>query len=202
MFPLGSVLTVGQAMPLHVFEERYRHLVVDCLAGEQRFGVVLIARGSEVGGGDTRVDVGTLASIEESVAFDDGRWAILAIGQERVRVTEWLVDDPYPRAVVEPWPDVPAGPELGETVAVVARQLRRLLALAAEMGSPDVRVDLELDDDPVVAADQLVAVAPLGPADRQRLLEAAGPDDRCRLLAEMVDEHYLLLRSALDLDDR
>ena len=52
MFPLGSVLFPTMVLPLHIFEERYRALVTDCLAGEQEFGVCLIERGFEVGGGD------------------------------------------------------------------------------------------------------------------------------------------------------
>ena len=59
MFPLGSVLLPGVVLPLHVFEPRYQQLVRDCLeTDEHEFGVVLIDRGSEVGGGDSRTDVG------------------------------------------------------------------------------------------------------------------------------------------------
>ena len=64
MFPLGGVLLPGAVLPLHVFEPRYRQLVVDCLAdddGDPEFGVTLIERGSEVGGGDQRTDVGVVA---------------------------------------------------------------------------------------------------------------------------------------------
>ena len=65
MFPLGTVLLPGAVLPLHVFEPRYRALVADCLAGEQEFGVVLIERGSEVGGVDVRRDIATVARIVE-----------------------------------------------------------------------------------------------------------------------------------------
>ena len=56
MFPLGAVLLPGEVLPLQVFEPRYRALVQDCFAAPDgpRFGVVLIARGHEVGGGDER----------------------------------------------------------------------------------------------------------------------------------------------------
>ena len=80
MFPLSSVLFPGAELPLHVFEPRYRELTDDCLAGDGEFGVVLIARGSEVGGGDQRFGVGTVAHIEAASPFDDGRWALLAEG--------------------------------------------------------------------------------------------------------------------------
>jgi len=59
MFPLGMVHFPGIVLPLRVFEPRYRQLTADCLAGDGEFGVVLIERGWEVGGGDTRFNVGT-----------------------------------------------------------------------------------------------------------------------------------------------
>ena len=59
MFPLSAVLFPHSSMPLHVFEPRYRELMRDCLAGDGRFGIVLIERGSEVGGGDERSTLGT-----------------------------------------------------------------------------------------------------------------------------------------------
>src|SRR5580658_1736392 len=101
MFPLSSVLFPGAELPLHVFEPRYRDLTDHCLAGDGEFGVVLIARGSEVGGGDQRFAVGTVAQIAAASRFDDGRWALLVEGTRRIAVTEWLADAPYPRAVVD-----------------------------------------------------------------------------------------------------
>ena len=69
MFPLGIVLMPGQFLPLHIFEPRYREMIRDCLEGSQEFGVVLIARGSEVGGGDLRHRVATRASMVQAVAL-------------------------------------------------------------------------------------------------------------------------------------
>ena len=86
MFPLGSVLVPGMVLPLHVFEARYRALVRDCVAGDGEFGVVLIERGSEVGGGDVRTDVGTVARIVQADEMPDGRFALGAVGVRRVRV--------------------------------------------------------------------------------------------------------------------
>ena len=72
MFPLGTVLFPHGVLPIHVFEPRYRAMVDDCLAGDARFGVVLIERGSEVGGGDTRFHVGTVAQIVQAGKMPDG----------------------------------------------------------------------------------------------------------------------------------
>ena len=74
MFPLSAVLFPHATMPLHVFEPRYRQLMRDCLAGDARFGVVLIARGPEVGGGDERNRYGTRGIITEAAELTDGRW--------------------------------------------------------------------------------------------------------------------------------
>ena len=63
MFPLGTVLFPHGVLPLRVFEPRYRLMIAHCLEQDARFGVVLIERGSEVGGGDTRFHVGTVAQI-------------------------------------------------------------------------------------------------------------------------------------------
>ena len=62
MFPLSAVLYPHAQIPLHIFEPRYRALTRDCLAGDSRFGVVLIERGAEVGGGDQRMAVGRAPS--------------------------------------------------------------------------------------------------------------------------------------------
>lgn len=197
MFPLGSVLTRGQVLPLHVFEPRYRRLVGDCLEGDGHFGVVLIERGSEVGGGDVRSDLGTLATIVDARALPDGRWAVVAVGGERIRITQWGDDDPYPCAEVEAWPDDPPTAELPVAVVAAADRLRALLALAAEMGVDDLRLDLELDADPRRAADQLVAASPVGPLDRQRLLACAGPDERMTVLAGFLDDATEVLRAQM-----
>src|SRR5215204_4326060 len=95
MFPLGSVLLPGAVLPLHVFEDRYRELVRDCLAApEHEFGVTMIERGSEVGGGDQRSNVGTVARMAQVAELADGRYALVCIGTRRIRVVAWLPDDP------------------------------------------------------------------------------------------------------------
>lgn len=208
MFPLGSVLVPGMAFPLHVFELRYRRLVEDCQAGDGRFGVVLIERGSEVGGGDVRTDVGTLARIVQADPMSDGRWMLVAVGERRIRVERWLPDDPYPRAEVSDWPDsrLVAGSETtgGETDPVVSGDwdevnalLRRASALSREIGEPAPSLDVKLADDPVLASYQASAVAPLGEADRQHLLVAPSVPERLALLEQMLADQIELLQARL-----
>lgn len=199
MFPLGTVMLPGTAVPLHVFEPRYRQLVDDCQAADGMFGVVLIERGSEVGGGDVRTDVGTLTRIVEAQALPDGRWFLGVAGIERIRVQQWLPDDPYPRAELVTWPD-----ELGEGDSAgsgsrdgTTRLLRRVAALRAELGRPAPPVQFELPDEPVWASYAAVAVSPLGPADRQQLLAAPTVDDRWQQLGRLLADHARDLEAQL-----
>ena len=188
MFPLGTVLLPGAYLSLHVFEPRYRELVQTCLDGTPEFGVALIERGSEVGGGDARFDVGCVARIVEAVTLPDGRCELGTVGARRIRVCRWLDDDPYPRADVEPWPDPPPGAVAIETREALVSATRRLLALHAELGDAVAPVTGDVDDDPVLAAYQLAALAPLGPLDRLDLLRAPDPDERAALLARLLDD--------------
>lgn len=102
MFPLGTALLPGDHLPL-AFEPRYQQLVHDCMAAPDgpRFGVVLIARGHEVGGGDIRHDVGTVARIVVDTELGGGHHRLECLAEERIRILRWLPDDPYPRAEVE-----------------------------------------------------------------------------------------------------
>jgi Lon protease-like protein len=202
MFPLGSVLLPGTVLPLHVFEPRYRRLVEDCVAApEHEFGVVLIERGSEVGGGDVRKAVGTMARMVQVAEMDDGRYAVLAVGTHRIEVRSWLADDPYPRAEVEGWPDADrevADPVDGDAaIDALAGTIRRLAALAVELGDTGHDLGTELSDDTLIASYQLVHLAPLGEADRYDLLCASGPAARLASLAQHVAEVEQLLRFRL-----
>ncbi len=199
MFPLGSVLLPSMLMPLHVFEPRYRAMVDDVLAApEPEFGVVLIDRGSEVGGGDVRTGVGCVAHLVEAGRTEDGRWALVAAGVRRIAVEAWLPDDPYPRALVRDLPDV--GPTVGAAALdATEAALRRVAALASELGSHGLPEDLELADDVALRTFQYGVLAPIGPLDRQKVLQAPGPTDRLALVDELLAEQEALLRGRLAL---
>lgn len=191
MFPLGSVLLPGAVLPLHVFEPRYRALVTDCLEAEDHeFGVVLIDRGHEVGGGDVRRDVGTIARMMQVAQLDGGRFAVVGVGTRRIRVERWLPDEPYPRAEVVDWPDEESvGDEaMDDLYARVAARVRRVSALAIELGDAAGDPSTDLSDDALVGSYQLAVLAPLGTADEYDLLCALGPRERLAMLDERLDD--------------
>ena len=222
MFPLGSVLLPGGLLPLHVFEPRYRDMIRDCLRSdnEPEFGQVLITHGWETGGGDDRALVGTVARMMQVEALDENRYALIAVGTRRIRVNAWLPDDPYPIADVEDWPDVdPDAPGLALQVAASHARVRAALALAAQLrerelgerdggdqaggdqvgdgGDVPRTDDTEISDDPLLATYHLGALAPIGPADRYRLLAAEGPMRRLDLLDEILDDVEAMLKFRL-----
>ena len=193
MFPLGTVLLPGVVMPLHIFEPRYQALARRCLESDRRFGVVLIERGNEVGGGDVRCGVGTRAELVQATELEDGRWLIAVVGVDRIRVDRWLDDDPYPRAEVSPLPGRPPGDDAIDRRFAVERTLRRVLALRAELGEPTAPSTVDLDADPDVATWQAVVLAPLGAFDSQRVLEVVDADERLALVAALLEDEAVLL---------
>jgi Lon protease-like protein len=193
MFPLGTVLLPFAHLPLHIFEPRYRALVKDCLAGDGEFGVVLIERGQEVGGGDARFGVGTVARIVQTAELPDGRWLVDAVGTERFRITEWLPEDPYPLAMVEGIDDQSPGngPDVAEAAerrTVVERLLRQVLALQTELGMPAPSAVRTLDENPDVAAFEAALLSPIGPMDSQKVLEASSTTERLALLETVLQD--------------
>jgi Lon protease-like protein len=187
MFPLSSVLFPEAGLPLHVFEERYRALMAHCLEADGEFGVVLITRGSEVGGGDERVDVGTVARIANAAELEDGRMLVVATGVLRVRVAEWLPDDPYPRALVDEIPDR-SGPCPTGVLARAEGSMRRLRSLLSELGDiPALPYSFRISGDEEEVGWQLCDMAPLASLDQQRLLEADGLEVRMAMLADLCD---------------
>lgn len=199
MFPLQSALLPGEDLPLQIFEPRYTALVRDCMRDKDpRFGVVLISQGREVGGGDVRSDVGTVARITECVDIaGSGRFVLRCRTVERIRVWEWLPDDPYPRAIVQAWPDDPGDTVTAdqlETVQDRAMALFERLAAARDVPMPgreDVfGIDNDIDNGIVDAGEWLYALAsriPIGPADRYAVLAAPTAAQRLAAVTEALD---------------
>jgi uncharacterized protein len=195
MFPLGSVIFPYSGVPLRVFEPRYQTLLDAVLEDKCSFGSVLIERGFEVGGGDVRSEVGTRLRVLAHQDLPEGHRAIVAAGVERIRVVEWLEDDPHPWAMVE---------SLADTIEViddlrepVRAKLELMMALASELGADTADIDLDLGDDPVAASYQLAALVPVTPLDSYSLLASAGPRQRLERAAAMLDDQIELIRLRL-----
>lgn len=156
LFPLHTVLCPGVALPLHVFEERYRLMVERCVESGEPFGVVLIREGRETGPLDGRISrVGTTALIREVGRYPDGRLDLMTVGGRRFRI-ENLTDseEPYLVAEVRYLREPVGDPDMARTLAerVSSRFLRYLEALQPALedddDGSDIEVEVIVDDDP------------------------------------------------------
>lgn len=188
MFPLGQAPLPGEALPLRIFEPRYLEMMEHVGGVGGQFGSVLISRGSEVGGGEQRTSIGTLVSVVTDVSLAADQRAIVGVGVDRIRVVEWLPDDPYPQATVEAFGDVAGTAPGQETIAGLRRRVERLYALASELGADTSDQDFDLPADAAAAMWRLCSLVPIGAHDRQRLLEMDDGTRRGSLLASLIDD--------------
>jgi hypothetical protein len=185
MFPLGTVLFPGMPLPLRVFEPRYVAMLSSVLGeAEREFGVVLIERGGEVGGGDVRFGVGTVARIA-SVEVTEGFIGLLATGAARFEVVRWLEDDPFPRAEVRELPALELDESTVSELAAAETLVRATLTRASEFVELLWSPDIELSAEPAQRIWQVAGISPLGSLDQYALLRSRTAGD---LLTRLVEE--------------
>jgi Lon protease-like protein len=186
MFPLSTVLMPGMPLPLRIFEERYLKLLGDLLGEETpEFGVVLISRGPEVGGGDKRMDIGTIASVT-NIGTTEQFYGLESVGSRRFRVNAWLPDDPYPLADIDFIPDLIWDDTLMPARVHLETKVRQLLAFASEFGDLQFGPDVEFSDDPMEACWQLAGVLPVGELDQMDLLGSQSAEELIAKTYEIV----------------
>lgn len=179
------------AMPLslRIFEERYLKLLGDLLAEETpEFGVVLIEKGPEVGGGEKRMNIGTIASVTE-IGTTEQFYGLQSIGSQRFRVNAWLPDAPYPIADIELIPDLLWEDSLMPSRVHLETKVRQLLAFASEFGDLQFGADVEFSDDPLEACWQLAGVLPIGQLDQMDLLGSQSAE-------ELISKTYEIVKTA------
>jgi Lon protease-like protein len=124
-----------------------------------------------VGGGDQRFSVGTVAQVVEVEAMEDSM-VLMARGTSRFRVVQWLPEDPYPRAEVEPLPELTWDPGLQPVRDVAETALRRALAMNSEFVE-SWPADVKLSDDPLASCWQLAAITPVTALDQIAMLQTS-----------------------------
>jgi len=101
LFPLKTVLFPGGSIPLNVFEDRYKDMMVECLDKDARFGIILIKDGAEVGGPAITHEIGTVAAAKDVKHLPDGRILMNAYGEYRFKIIRTIQSSPYVKALVE-----------------------------------------------------------------------------------------------------
>jgi Lon protease-like protein len=154
LFPLHTVLCPGIALPLHIFEERYRELVRYCIETTSPFGVVLIREGQEAGGGTLAFSaIGTTAEIRRAGRYPDGRYDLLVVGTGRFAIEDVTMgDQPYIVAEATLLDDEVADPDEARRLANLAtrRFVHYLELLQPRDGETtdeiDISVEVETED--------------------------------------------------------
>lgn len=186
LFPLRSVLCPGVALPLHIFEDRYRLMVARCIERGESFGVVLVRESSDAGPLDGRIaEIGTTATIRRAGKYPDGRLDILTVGEQRFHVE--AVDtssEPYLLGQVQLL-DEPVGPEaeaLDQAKRVGRRFLGYLDLLQADGSDdgPEIEIEIEIevdteDDDTEDAGPENVVVDDAAAGDDVQSLDGVTP---------------------------
>ena len=99
LFPLPEVvLFPGMSLPLHIFEDRYKKLISNCLNSDKQFGVVLLS-------GDLCAEIGTTALIIDVEKLEDGQMNIVTEGKSRFKILDIVNEEPYYEAIVQPYLD-------------------------------------------------------------------------------------------------
>jgi Lon protease-like protein len=201
IFPLSHVLLPGLPMPLHIFEPRYRQLLIDVQSGPSpaTFGIIALRSGVEASAGwavgtePDLVDVGTLAEILGVAPYDDGASDLFTVGSRRFRIREVLTEGtPYLRASVE-WLDELDGDLHPAHVAATRRLCTGYFALLAQLTGRDW--DDGLPADANLLSYHVAGQLPLAPQDRQDLLAEPSAADRLRRAIPLLRREIGLLQS-------
>ncbi len=179
LFPLHCVLFPQFPLKLHVFEERYRAMITRCIEDNAPFGVVLIREGEEVGAPAVPYEVGCLARILAVKRLEDGRMFLLAAGESRFRLLDYMEADlPYLIGRIQLVEDVPTEsltlPACAQETAALFQRYLVLLADRARLALPAV----ELPEDPQLLGFCIASVAQFPLPDKQLLLEMTDTQER------------------------
>jgi len=195
LFPLPEVvLFPSRPLPLHIFEFRYRIMMNTILESDRRFGVLMIdpTKG-------TIANVGCCAEILHYQRLPDDRIKLLALGQQRFRVLEYVREKPYRVGLVEWIEDEPPVKDLRPLAAEVEQLLRDVIRLSAKLTEQEIELPNDLPDLPTELsywiASNLYGVAP----EQQALLEIQDTVARLEREAEILTStrNHLAARSVL-----
>ena len=184
LFPLNMVLFPEMPLPLHIFEERYKAMIGDCMERNAPFGVVLIRSGMEVGSPAEPFGTGTTARVLRSELLDQGRMNIMTKGERRFEIVEITQQTPHIEARVrfleEPLGDGFAG-VTAELTEEYSKMVRSLTALSGGYAS-----QVTIPEDPVQMSYAIAGSLELPAPLRQELLEAPTANDRLNRLLPLL----------------
>jgi len=195
LFPLPNVvLFPGVALPLHIFEARYRAMVADALEADRRIGMVLLQPGRwepNYEGRPPIYPIGCSGVIASAAKLEDGRYNIVLNGLDRIRIISEDDERAYRRAIVEPLPDPPLDAANREALSAVRVRLTELIGLSAGPGETASAPLLSMPDAEFVHT--LAQAWDLEPLEKQALLEREDLLLRAQSLADLLEMRQLVI---------
>jgi Lon protease-like protein len=185
LFPLQTVLFPGMRMPLHIFEERYKLMIRECIEEDAPFGVVLIRAGAEVGGGAVPYNTGVTARIAQVEYLEDGRMNLFTIGEQRFRINTLYTDREFLRGDIDIIEQEPASASAFEAMPRASELFNEYLKIYLALSDQFTR-GVGLPDDPGEAADYIATRTEAPPETKQQWLEELMPDRRLTSELEMI----------------
>jgi Lon protease-like protein len=194
LFPLNVVLFPGMPLPLHIFEERYKEMIADCIRENRPFGVVLVEEG-EPGDKARPVAVGCTAEIAQVQPLDQGRMFIMTVGRERFRIVRLEYDKPYLVGMVEPAPLNTADEEwetqgTDDLEPLVIEYLNKLTRLGSVEMGPD-----QIPSDPEGLVYLAATLIQLPTEEKQAFLAIDRASDLTRALGRVYRRELGLMRN-------
>ena len=184
LFPLNLVLFPGMPLPLHIFEERYKAMVGDCLRNNRPFGVSLIRSGQEVGAPAEPNRTGTTARVLRSELLEQGRMNILTKGERRYEIIEITQEEPHVAALVKLLGE-PVGEDFSGITPELTEEYTRLIRGLTTLGG-GYTAQVTVPEDPVELSYMIAANLDAPTPVRQELLEAPTAADRLNRLVPLL----------------
>lgn len=196
LFPLSLVLFPGVSVPLHIFEERYKLMISECVEKDEPFGIILARTSGDDESPEQPHEVGTAASVVQVEKLEDGRMNIIARGDRRFRIVDLIADRPYLAANVEFVEPPPIEEQFDSPLVDNVRDLfERYVSRLVELAGHHLQA-VELPETPEMLASVVASLLDVPLEGRQMLLEETDTRALLGREAAILEEHLKTLESA------
>jgi Lon protease-like protein len=188
LFPLPSLVFFPNiAVPLHIFEERYKLMINGCIDQAEAFGVVLLRRDATEETEETIHRVGVTARITDVERLEDGRMNIMCEGETRFRISRFTQQTPFWKGNVQFFEEEPGRESFEVLYEKVAGLYRKVAALSSEFtGSP--QSELILPESPTDLSFMLAYILDIDSEEKQKMLEMRSTAERLQTLVVHLTE--------------
>ena len=187
LFPLGVNVVPDMSLPLHIFEERYKLMISECISEDKAFGIVLFD-------GQYLHTVGCMARITEvTKRYEDGRMDIMTRGQQRFIIQKVITEKPYMEAYVNFFEDADTTPI--DDLRPLVEKAGDLLKELSDLDQLTEDIYLPAQSTPRKLSFAIAALEGFTIAERQRFLEMTSTAERIKKGVEALSR--LVQRSRL-----